>query len=81
MFPFRKILFPVDYSEPCEAVVPYVKEMMRRFSAHLTLVHAYGGETLAYGKFPVVDPDLASEARVREDRVPPVPLDHPEQQR
>jgi nucleotide-binding universal stress UspA family protein len=42
MLPFRKILFPVDYSEPCQAVVPYGKDMLRHFSAGLTLVHAYG---------------------------------------
>src|SRR5271165_5527090 len=50
MFPFRKILFPVDYSPPCEAVVPYVKDMLHRFSADLTLVHAYGAEALAYSQ-------------------------------
>jgi len=33
MYPFKKILFPNDYSVPCEAVVPYVKEMLGRFSA------------------------------------------------
>ena len=32
MFPFRKIVFPVDYSEPCRAIVPYVEEMSRRRS-------------------------------------------------
>ncbi|HSP70417.1 MAG TPA: universal stress protein [Bryobacteraceae bacterium] len=41
MLPFRKILFPVDYSAPCRATVPYVQDMARHFSAYLTLVHAY----------------------------------------
>ena len=41
MLPFRKILFPVDYSAPCRATIPYVKDMARHFSADLTLVHAY----------------------------------------
>jgi len=41
MLPFRKLLFPVDYSTPCRATVPYVKDMARQFSAELTLVHAY----------------------------------------
>jgi hypothetical protein len=63
MLPFRKILFPVDYSEPCRAVVPYVKEMAWRFSAQLTLVHAYGPEALAYSELPVTDPGLPEEAR------------------
>ena len=41
MLPFRKIVFPVDYSEPCRAVAPYVQEMAARYSAELTAVHAY----------------------------------------
>jgi nucleotide-binding universal stress UspA family protein len=48
MLPFRKILFPIDYSQSCEATVPYVKEMVRHFDAELTLVHAYGRDSLAY---------------------------------
>jgi nucleotide-binding universal stress UspA family protein len=44
MIPFRRILFPVDYSESCNALAPYVKDMVRRFSGELTLVHAYGIE-------------------------------------
>jgi hypothetical protein len=68
MFPFRKILFPVDYSAPCEAVVPYVKEMVKRFSADLSLVHAYGPEALAYSELAITSPDLAEDVRVHEDR-------------
>ena len=41
MLPFRKILFPVDYSAPCQALIPYVSEMASRFSAELTVAHAY----------------------------------------
>ncbi len=48
MLPFRKILFPIDYSQSCEATVPYVKEMVRHFDAELTLVHAYGRDSIAY---------------------------------
>ena len=66
MFPFRKIVFPVDYSEPCRAIVPYVEEMSRRFSADLTLVHAYGPEALARSPRPIADPELPEEARVLE---------------
>lgn len=68
MFPFRNILFPVDYSEPCSAVIPYVKEMLRHFSADLTLVHAYGAEALAYSQLPLPDPDLPGEARAHEEQ-------------
>jgi nucleotide-binding universal stress UspA family protein len=68
MIPFRKILFPVDYSVPCEAVVPYVAEAVRHFSAELTLLHAYGPEAVAHSKIPITDPDLADKARVQEEQ-------------
>jgi nucleotide-binding universal stress UspA family protein len=68
MFPFRKILFPVDYSDPCQAVVPYAKEMVRHFSADLALVHAYGGEVLAHSSLPLIAPELMDEARSREEQ-------------
>ncbi len=41
MLPFKKLLFPVDYSDRCRAVIPYVEEMADRFSAQLTMVHAF----------------------------------------
>jgi len=41
MLPFKRILFPVDYSDICRASIPYVDLMTRHFSAHLTVVHAY----------------------------------------
>jgi nucleotide-binding universal stress UspA family protein len=66
MFPFRRIVFPVDYSEPCRAIVRYVEEMSRRFSADLTLVHAYGAEALARSSRPITDPELPEEARILE---------------
>lgn len=68
MFPFRKILFPVDYSAPGKAVVPYVKDMVRHFSADLTLIHAYGAEALAYSQLALADPGLPGEARVHEEQ-------------
>jgi nucleotide-binding universal stress UspA family protein len=60
MLPFRKILFPVDYSEPCRAVVTYVKEIAHRFSAEVTLVHAYPPILLPYGDL-AVDPVLPED--------------------
>ncbi|HEY7336458.1 MAG TPA: universal stress protein [Bryobacteraceae bacterium] len=63
MLPFRKILYPIDYSEPCGAIVPYVREAVHRFSAELTLVHAYGPEALASSARPIGDPELPVEAR------------------
>ncbi len=41
MLPFKKILFPVDYSPSCIAMVPYVSDMVRHFSAELLVIHAY----------------------------------------
>lgn len=64
MLPFRKILFPVDYSEPCRAIVPYVEEMRSHFSAELGLIHAYGPEALAYSPLAITDPELPEQARV-----------------
>lgn len=67
MLPFRKILFPVDYSENCRAVVPYVKEMTRHFSAALTLVHAYPPVLYGYGDL-AVDPLLPEQIRAFEKK-------------
>lgn len=63
MLPFRKIIFPIDYSEPCKAAAAYVKEMTQRFDAQLTLVHAYGAEALAYSQLSLIDPRLLGEAK------------------
>jgi nucleotide-binding universal stress UspA family protein len=68
MLPFRRILFPVDYSEPCRNIIPYVKEAVRHFSAELTLVHAYGPGSLAYLQPPVGSPDLASQIQGYEQK-------------
>jgi len=36
---FSHVLFPVDFSLRCEATIPFVKEMVRRSRAKLTLLH------------------------------------------
>src|SRR5262245_27683772 len=41
MLPFRRILFPVDYSNSCGSVAGHVSEITRRFSADLVLLHAF----------------------------------------
>jgi nucleotide-binding universal stress UspA family protein len=46
MLPFRSVLFPVDYSPACDAVVPYVTDIVRHYNAALTLVHAYGPQPI-----------------------------------
>ena len=38
MPPYKKILFPLDYSLPCEAVLPYVREMAQRPGAELIIL-------------------------------------------
>src|ERR1043165_7803802 len=68
MIPFRKILFPVDYSPCCETVVPYVRNIVRHFRADLTLVHAYAPDPLAYREFLTADPDLMVRAQSAEQQ-------------
>lgn len=63
MLPFRKIIFPVDYSGACRAVVPYVKSALQHFSAELTLVHAYGPEGLSFVDLPLSSPELPGQVR------------------
>ncbi len=68
MLPFKKILFPVDYSDHCRSIVPYVQEMAGHFSAQLTLVHAYGVGALPYTELAVMDPNWPEEVRRREEQ-------------
>ena len=64
---FGKILFPVDYSEPCKAIVPYIQDMMRHYSAELTVVHAYGPEARGFIDLPMLDPSFLEKARAFEE--------------
>ena len=68
MLPFRNILFPVDYSDPCVGIVPYVRDMASHSSAKLTLYHAYHLGSLASAEVNLVEPDLLFEARDFEAR-------------
>ncbi|MFN7921179.1 MAG: universal stress protein [Bryobacteraceae bacterium] len=54
MLPFRKIVFAVDFSDACKAVVPYVKEAVERNKADLTLVHAFDVAPVVYGEFGAI---------------------------
>jgi nucleotide-binding universal stress UspA family protein len=68
MLPFQKILFPVDYSAPCQAVIPYVQEMASHFSAELTVCHAYEPlAAIAHSELLVTDPNLQAKAQVLEE--------------
>jgi nucleotide-binding universal stress UspA family protein len=71
MLPFHKILFPVDYSAPCQAVIPYVQEMACRYSAELTVCHAYAPlGAIAHSEVLITDPELPVRAReIEEDRL------------
>ncbi len=66
MLPPKQILFPVDYSEPSKAVVPYVHDMLEHFPGDLTLVHAYGPEALALSDLALADPGLLADVRAKE---------------
>jgi nucleotide-binding universal stress UspA family protein len=67
MLPFRKILFPVDYSEACQTVAPYVQEMVGRYSAELTVVHAYApSAAIANSELLITDPGLQAKAHALE---------------
>ncbi len=71
MLPFHKILFPVDYSAPCRAVIPYVQEMACHFSAELTVCHAYAPlDAIAQSELLITDPELQPKAHaLEEDRL------------
>ena len=68
MLPFHKILFPVDYSAPCQAVIPYVQEMACHFSAELTVCHAYAPlAAIVHSELLVTDPELQAKAHALEE--------------
>jgi nucleotide-binding universal stress UspA family protein len=67
MLPFRKILFPADYSDPCLAVAPHVRDMREHFSAELAVVHAYGLGAF-YGEVAMADPGAIDEMQRLEEK-------------
>jgi nucleotide-binding universal stress UspA family protein len=48
---FKHILFPVDFSERCRAVEPFVKSAAQHFQANLTLLHAVPNPVTLAGGF------------------------------
>lgn len=46
---FHHILFPVDFSERCCAVRPFVKSLAQKFNARITLLHTLGVPRGFYG--------------------------------
>ena len=71
MLPFHRILFPIDYSEPCQSVIPYVQEMACHFSAELTVCHAYAPlSAIAHSELLVTEPGFEQRAHAfEEDRL------------
>lgn len=61
MIPFRKIIFPVDYSDAGQSMVPFVRSTVERYAAELTLVHSYGPEGLSFIDLPIASPDLPKQ--------------------
>src|SRR4051812_17392379 len=55
---FHHILFPVDFSERCHAVRPFVTSLARKFHAKITLMHTLGTPRGFYGgvdaSYPIV---------------------------
>jgi nucleotide-binding universal stress UspA family protein len=55
---FEHILFPMDFSERCRAVQPFVKSLARKFNSRLTLLHTLGVPRGFYGgvdaSYPIV---------------------------
>src|SRR5579862_7236892 len=55
---FHHILFPVDFSERCKAVRPFVKSLAQKFNAKVTLLHTLGVPRGFYGgvdaSYPIV---------------------------
>jgi len=69
MLPFRQVLLPIDYSEPCLAVVPYAQDILHRFDAELTLVHAYGplaAAVVSGNQEELINPDFPAQVREAE---------------
>ncbi|HVV46036.1 MAG TPA: universal stress protein [Bryobacteraceae bacterium] len=53
---FRNILFPVDFSEACEAIAPHVRSLCERFQGSLTLAHFIYIPAVAYGAIDAAGP-------------------------
>lgn len=59
MFPPKKILFPVDFSERCSSAARMVEIFAGRFQAELTLLHVL--EPLSYNDIPVDSSSIAEQ--------------------
>ena len=60
VMPFRKIVFPIDFSKATVSMVPYVAEMARQLNAKVTVLNAFNVVT----DYPLA-PSLKSSAGPR----------------
>jgi nucleotide-binding universal stress UspA family protein len=72
--PFKNILFPVDFSERSQAIIPYVRAVCKQFNASLTLLHLIEIPIMAYGvpdapvtfDFPIDEIKATTEQKLTE---------------
>lgn len=73
MLPFRKILFPVDFSDRCRAIAPVVHQTAKKFGAELVLLHAIDPVPLVMGSVEASAamplPDFAELRKRQETRL------------
>jgi nucleotide-binding universal stress UspA family protein len=63
----QRIVFPVDFSERCRAVAPFVQSMARRYGAMVTLTHAIPPLPPLYYDFGAVYPDATDVGPLSEN--------------
>src|SRR5947207_13049731 len=64
---FHRILFPVDFSEHCRAVAPFVHSMAHRYGAAVTLIHVIQPPPPPYAGLDTFYPQAFDVAEVSED--------------
>ncbi len=73
MLPFRKIIFPVDFSDRCRAIAPLVRQTVEKFEADLILLHAVDPVPLVMGSVEASAamplPDFSEIRRRQEHRL------------
>jgi nucleotide-binding universal stress UspA family protein len=66
---FHHILFPVDFSERCRAVRPFVKSLAQKFNAKITLLHTLGVPRGFYGGVDASYPIVVDWNAMKDDSV------------
>jgi nucleotide-binding universal stress UspA family protein len=68
MLPFRKILFPVDFSEHCRLTAPIVRKTAEQFGSELILLHVVDVLPLGESSLPAVT-DWRDQRSILEQRL------------